>query len=125
MKTVFHLRQCCIFSALSLSFYARTGEAGAVTPSAKPAMQSLLIAPLIGGEYFCDEAVNDVGVSNEEAAALYCASIEKNAGDRITAALDTIGPKVTPSGKYRLGYTLIASLMRYYVKRGDQWQLDI
>ena len=76
----------------------------------------LSITPLLHGQYFCEECTNNNIANNEDMAALFCASIGKNAAPNITKKLDSIGPKVSPSGKYSLGYTLIVPLMRYFYK---------
>lgn len=87
--------------------------------------QSLLIAPFLSGQYFCDEAVDDLAVSSDEDAALFCAAKGKNGVARITAVLDALGPRVSPSSKYQLGYTLIVPLFRYYKKVGAHWTFDV
>lgn len=89
-----------------------------------PKPQPLLLAPFLSGQYFCNEAVTDPLVLNEEDAALLCASKGQNGAARITAALDTIGPKTSPSGKYQLGYTLTMPMFRYFKKVNDKWELD-
>jgi Beta-galactosidase len=86
--------------------------------------QSLLIAPFISGQYLCDEAVDNPAILDEEDAAMFCASKGKTGGARVSAALDTIGSKTSPSGKYQLGYTLHVPLMWYFKKVGTQWVLD-
>lgn len=89
-----------------------------------PQPQPLLLAPFLSGQYFCDEAVTNPFVLNEEDAALLCASKGKNGAVRITAALDAIGPKTSPSGKYQLGYTLTMPMFRYFKKVNDNWEVD-
>lgn len=85
---------------------------------------SLVIAPFLSGQYFCAEACDDPAVGSDEDAALYCARKRRNGAGRIKAALDAIGPKVSPSGKYQLGYTLIVPLFRYFSKSGGDWGFD-
>ncbi len=48
----------------------------------------------------------------------------KNGAGRITAALDAIGPRISPSGKFQLGYTLTLPLFRYFKKVNGNWELD-
>ena len=86
--------------------------------------QSLVIAPFLSGQYFCDETDNNPAVTSDEDAALYCASRLENGAGRIAAALDAIGPKISPSGKYRLGYTLTLPLFRFFKRVNDKWVLD-
>ena len=89
-----------------------------------PQPQSLLLAPFLSGQYFCSEAVTNPLVLNEEDAALLCASNGTTGAARITTALDAIGPKISPSGKYQLGYTLTMPMFRYFKKVNDKWELD-
>lgn len=95
------------------------------SPQSPPvAVQSLVIAPLMSGTFFCDEAVGNPSVQNEDDAARLCASKSSTAGRRIEAALAAIGPKVSASGEYKLGYTLIVPLFRYFKKFDGLWKLD-
>ena len=48
--------------------------------------QSLVIAPFLSGQYFCDETDNNPAVTSDEDAALYCASRLENGAGRIAAA---------------------------------------
>jgi hypothetical protein len=68
--------------------------------------------------------MNHPGVHSEDDAALYCASIGGNAAGRISEALDALGPRVSPSGRYRLGYTLNVPLMRYFRRADGGWRFD-
>jgi hypothetical protein len=86
--------------------------------------QSLVIAPFLSGQYFCDEADDNPAALSDESAALFCAGIRKNGAGRITAALDALGPKLSPSGKYQLGYTLNVPLFRYFKKVDGSWKFD-
>ncbi|MEB0055547.1 beta-galactosidase [Variovorax sp. LG9.2] len=85
---------------------------------------SLLIAPHIDGANFCEAAVNNESIRNEEAAARFCGAKGETGASRISTALDKIGPKSSPSGQYMLGYTLSLPLMRYFKKVNSVWQLD-
>lgn len=87
--------------------------------------QTLVIAPFLSGQYFCAEACDDPAVGCDEDAALYCASRRSNGSGRIKAALDAIGPTVSPSGRYQLGYTLIVPLFRYFRKTNGHWKFDV
>jgi hypothetical protein len=103
------------------------GLGGLLAASLRHARQSptLLIAPHISGETFCDAAVDDPKITNEEDAATVCTAKGQNAADRIEAALGQIGPPLSPSGKYALGYTLNLPLMRFYVRDASgAWVLD-
>ena len=95
------------------------------SPATPPAaVQSLVIAPMMSGTFFCDEAVGNLSVQNEDDAARLCASKGSTAGKRIESALAAIGPKVSASGEYKLGYTLIVPLFRYFKKVDGLWKLD-
>src|SRR6266853_2798355 len=85
---------------------------------------SLVIAPFITAQSFCDDAVNNVAVQTDDEAALFCASKGKNAANRISAALAALGPATSPSGKYRLGYTLTVPLLRYFENVNGQWVVN-
>jgi Beta-galactosidase len=85
---------------------------------------ALVVAPFLDGEYFCDDAVNDPSVQTDTDAAALCAAHGQNAGQRIAATLDAIGPALSPSGKYRLGYTLTVPLFNYFAKTGERWTVD-
>ena len=84
----------------------------------------LLIAPHIAGETYCPSVVNEGTIDDEEAAAFACAARNENAAARITTLLDSIGPSISPSGHYALGYTLNLPLMRFYTKSDAGWTLD-
>jgi hypothetical protein len=86
--------------------------------------RSLVIAPFLSGQYFCDEALDNPAVGCDEDAALFCASRRSNGARRIKAALDAIGPRISPSGRYQLGYTLIVPLFRYFKKSNGDWIFD-
>lgn len=88
------------------------------------AAPSLLIAPFLSGEYFCDDAVNNTAVKNENDAATFCAAEDRNGADRVNAALNAIGPAVSPSGKFQLGYTLNVPLFRYFINTNGKWVFD-
>ena len=104
--------------ALVLAMMAASSPARAQT-------HPLLIAPHISGETFCQEAADDTKISNEEDAATYCTLKGQNAASRITAALDKIGPPLSPSGKFELGYTLSLPLLRFYAPDASgAWVLD-
>ena len=87
-------------------------------------MQSLVIAPVLSGTFFCEEAIVQA-VADEDTAARVCAHLCSTAASRIEAALSAIGPKVSPSGEYQLGYTLIVPLFRYFQKVDGAWTLDV
>ena len=84
----------------------------------------LVIAPFLSGEYFCDDAVSNTSVLNDDEAATLCASEGKTAADRVSAVLDTLGPKSSPSGKFQLGYTLDLPLLRYFKQINGEWAVD-
>jgi hypothetical protein len=85
---------------------------------------TLLIAPHIQGEAFCPEAAADPTIIVDDAAAALCAKAHSNAAARISALLDAVGPRTSPSGHYALGYTLTLPLMRYARWDGRDWAVD-
>ncbi|MHA6768578.1 beta-galactosidase [Sphingobium ummariense] len=84
-----------------------------------------VIAPFILGQYFCDDAVDNPEVRNDNEAALFSASIGMNGAGRINRFLDSIGPKVSPSGRFSLGYTLNLPLLRYFTRVDGVWTLNV
>ncbi len=84
----------------------------------------LLIAPMLEAASFCQEAVDDSTVSNDDDAAFLCASKHVTGASRISEALHDIGPKTSPSGRFELGYTLSVPLFRYFRLRDGRWTLD-
>jgi hypothetical protein len=94
------------------------------TQAVPPPVQTLVIAPFLAGEYFCDVAVNDTSVLNDDDAATLCASEGRTAADRVSAFLDTLGPTNSPSGKFQLGYTLNMPLLRYVKQVNGKLTVD-
>jgi hypothetical protein len=85
---------------------------------------TLLIAPHIQGEAYCPEAAADPKIIVDDEAAAVCARAHSNAAARISALLDALGPRTSPSGHYALGYTLTLPLMRYARWDGHDWSVD-
>jgi hypothetical protein len=90
---------------------------------AAPAPQ-LLIAPHLAGEMFCPSVADGSQIAGEEQAATVCAAKGENSASRITSFLDSVGPAVSPSGHFALGYTLTLPLLRFYTKTAAGWSLD-
>ena len=84
----------------------------------------LFVTPFIEGEYFCDAAVNNVFIKNDEQAALYCASQRQTGSSRIERVLSELGPITSKSGNYSLGYTLTIPIFRYFKKSENGWLFD-
>ena len=85
----------------------------------------LLITPHISGETFCSASVDDPAVTDEETAATLCTGKGQNAASRINAILDKMGPKLSPSGHFALGYTLNLPLMRFFTRSASgAWVID-
>lgn len=114
------MKRFAIGAILLVAFTACTKESGIETPSPG----SLLIAPILEGAYFCEDAAVDATVRNEGEAARFCAAKGATAATRISEGLDRVGPKVSSSGNYELGYALSVPLMRYFKKVNGVWQLD-
>jgi Beta-galactosidase len=85
---------------------------------------STLIAPFLHGQFYCDSAINNNLVKNSDDAAFLCAAKAEDASGRINKTLDEIGPPISPSGHYQLGYTMEIPLFRYYKKDNGQWVFD-
>jgi hypothetical protein len=85
----------------------------------------LLIAPLLASVFYCEEAMHNPDIHNEEEAAFFCSTIGKTAAPRIAEVLDAVGPKFSPSGRYELGYTLNVPILRYFSKVDGKWVLDL
>ena len=96
------------------------------TPAARSADRStpLLIAPHIQGEAFCPAADADPKIVTQDDAAALCAKLHANAAAKITQILDAIGPELSPSRTYALGYMLTLPLMRYAIWRNGSWSVD-
>jgi len=86
--------------------------------------RSLLIAPLLQGAYYCAGAEGVPENSSDDEAAKYCADRHLTGAPRIEAELAKIGPSISPSGKYQLGYTLAVPLLRYFELHDNQWVLN-
>ncbi len=84
----------------------------------------LLIAPHIEGQDFCPQAVDDPAVLFDIDAVALCRAKGANGAARIAALLDSIGPAVSPSGHYALGYMIALRLASYFVPRDGTWVLD-
>lgn len=85
---------------------------------------TLLIAPHIQGAVYCPEAAADPSVVDDDVAAALCARARSNGASRVSALLDAVGPRTSPSGHYTLGYTLTLPLMRYVRPQGHNWSID-
>ena len=84
----------------------------------------LVIAPHIEGQDFCPQAVDDPTVLFDVDAVALCRAKGANAATRIAALLDAIGPAVSPSGHFALGYLISLRLASYFVLRDGAWVLD-
>jgi hypothetical protein len=93
-------------------------------PKASGERNTLLIAPHIQGEVYCPQAAADPSVVDEDVAAAVCARARSNGATRVSALLDAMGPRTSPSGRYALGYTLTLPLMRYVRADGRGWSID-
>jgi hypothetical protein len=107
----------------SLLLHACSGSDAGTPGSAGPEPQ-LLVAPFVEGLTYCDEAVGAPGVEHEDDAAALCASLGKTGARRVNALLDAVGPATSPSGRYRLGYTLNLPVFRFYKRVGNDWVFD-
>lgn len=97
---------------------------GSEAPPASGGNRPLLIAPLLSNTFFCDAARGRPDVVTEDQAALLCAALGQTAGARIDSSLQAVGPELSPSGKFRLGYTMILPLFRYYRRTPEGWVFD-
>lgn len=95
-----------------------------LTAPADAAEAQLLIAPHIAGQDFCPQAADDPDVRTDTDAAALCRRQGANGAARIAALLDALGPPVSPSGHFALGYTLSLRLASYFTRRDGAWVLD-
>lgn len=107
---------------LLVGLLAAVAGCARLTPTGE--QNTLLIAPHIQGEAYCPEAVADRSIIVDDAAAALCARAHSNSAARISALLDALGPRTSPSGRYALGYTLTLPLMRYLRWDGRDWSVD-
>ncbi len=100
-----------------LGILPASGASGAELP--------LLIAPHLSGEAFCASAAANNAIVTQEDAVSYCAERNENAASRITTFLDSVGPAISPSGHFALGYTLSLPMLQFYRKSpSGAWLLD-
>ena len=92
--------------------------------AAGAAEPQLVIAPHIEGQDFCPQAVENPAVLFDVDAVTLCRAKDANAATRIAALLDAIGPAVSPSGHYALGYMIALRLASYFVEQDGAWVLD-
>ncbi|MFT4195152.1 MAG: hypothetical protein QM614_10950, partial [Ottowia sp.] len=81
--------------------------------------QPLLLVPAIGGLGDCLEMA--APAAPLEAA---CAGPQGSAAARIDAALDALGPRRSPDGRFELGYTLVVPLLNLFEPQGADWAID-
>lgn len=109
---------------LALLVSACTNNDSQLPPAAFYSPSAMVIAPFISGEYFCDDALNNTSVFNDDDATALCAAERKSGADRVTELLNSLGPVTSPSGNFQLGYTLDMPLLRYVKQINGQWVVD-
>lgn len=92
----------------------------AATPMASA--ESLVIAPMIQGADYCQQAAAE-GVTPDEAGE-FCYTRKYTTSSRLESELSKIGPPRSPNGEVSLGYTLSIPLLRYFEKDGSRWSFD-
>lgn len=87
--------------------------------------ERLLIAPMVGGLDLC--LIEPANATAEPDAHLKsdCRRADGSAAARVESTLDEIGPRVSPSSRYQLGYTLNIPLLQLFRRRdGGDWRVD-
>ena len=98
---------------------ALTTSAGADSSSLR-----LLLAPMIEGVRLCQAAIGRDDLRSLDAAEAYCGDTHHDAGTLVGAALDAIGPKNSPDGRYALGYTYVLPLLSLFKRVDQEWVVD-
>lgn len=94
------------------------------SPRAAAAEETLLIAPMLEGLSLCREALDDPAILDTAQATARCREQQRTPSALIEAALDAIGPRQSPSGRYALGYTLSVTLFDHLRREGSGWRID-
>ncbi len=83
-----------------------------------------VIAPLVEGQSWCDAARSDPSIRTDDQANELCTRLGCSGSKAIAAILDALGPRVSPSGRFQLGYTLILPLLRFYTRTSTGWEIN-
>jgi len=86
--------------------------------------ERLLVAPMIGGLDACLIEPADRATEHDAHMKQDCRAPGGSAGARVEATLEEIGPLISPSSRYELGYTLNVPLLRLFRRDADQWRID-
>jgi len=84
----------------------------------------LLLAPMIGGLDSCMIEPPDPAAEHDADQKQDCRRSDGSAAARVEATLAEIGPRMSPGGKYELGYTLNVPLLQLLRRQGDDWRVD-
>lgn len=85
----------------------------------------LVITPLIENQRFCESAAADPSVREDAQAEAFCYGLNETPSDRIEQLLGEIGPALSPSGEFALGYTLNLPALSFFRKSVDGWTFDL
>ena len=86
--------------------------------------ERLLIAPMIGRLDDCLIGPADAATEHDAHLKQDCRGPGGSAAARVEATLAEIGPLVSPSTRYELGYTLNVPLLRLFRQYRGEWQVD-
>jgi len=88
------------------------------------APSTLLLAPMVSGAELCRVPAGGPEFGTEEELEAHCAKANLSAAGLIEASLSELGPAVSRSGKFELGYTIPVPLLKLVVAGESGWQVD-
>src|SRR5579859_1643368 len=86
------------------------------------ASEPMLVAPMLDGLYMCPASVAAKATIYQSRAV--CRAENQDAAPYIKIALDRVGPRLSPSKKFELGYTLSITLLDVFSLHGTTWEID-
>jgi hypothetical protein len=86
--------------------------------------EPMLLAPMVGAVDLCLIEPADAAAEHDAQSRQDCRAPGGSAAARIETALAELGPKVSPSGRYELGYTLNIPLLQLYRRDGALWRIN-
>lgn len=86
--------------------------------------EDTLISPMVGGLDVCPSAISK-GINSAYEAAKYCESINETSSTLLEKKLSEFGNKVSPDGRFQVGYTIGFPLLSYVNMNDDgSYSLD-
>jgi hypothetical protein len=117
-----HARRMIWFGALCVVICSLAVSLAIIADSRRP---PLLLAPMIGGLEPCLFEASLSDAAGLPPGGAPCETGEHSAAKRVEATLKRFGPVLSTNGKYEMGYTLNAPLLRFLRLRGPEWELDL